>query len=113
VTALVITLALAASSSVEATSYCLRGVMADGSYTRAGSAAMNTVPLGTRVTVDPPVFGRRRWTIRDRIGWGSQLDFWAPSCSISWAFGRRTIQVSQGWPERLYARHTRTRIPCR
>jgi len=81
-----------------ATAYCLTGAMADGSYTRAGSVAHNGYPLGTRVTVSPPVFGRRLYVVRDRIGWGTEIDFWAPSCGQAITFGRRTIRVRRGWP---------------
>lgn len=102
--ALALAAALALGTPTDATSYCLRGRMADGTYTRAGSAAHNGYPLGTRIRVSPPVFGRRRWTVRDRIGWGTSVDFWAPSCGLSWAFGRRVIRVAKGWPQRLYVR---------
>lgn len=73
---------------------------------------MNTLPLGSPITVDPPVFGRRRWTVRDRIGWGTSLDLWAASCAVSRAFGRRLVRVTRGWPERPYTR-ARARIDCR
>lgn len=89
--------------AVVTTSYCLLGTMADGSYTRAGSAANNRLPLGTQITVDPPFLNRRRWTVRDRIGWGTELDLWAPSCALSRSFGRRTTTMRVGWPK-LYAR---------
>jgi hypothetical protein len=54
--------------------------MADGSGVRWGSVASNRFPLGTVLEVDPAPAGRRRWIVRDRIGWGTQLDFWAPTC---------------------------------
>lgn len=90
---LVATMALALSS----TSYCLHGTMADGSWTRHGSVASNVYPLGARITVRPPFFGRRHFTVRDRIGWGSQLDFWSPSCRVARLWGRRTVHVRRGW----------------
>jgi hypothetical protein len=75
------------------TSYCLHGQMADQSTTRAGSVAMNTWPLGTRIRlVDRAFMGRREFVVRDRIGFGSQLDFWAPACSLSMWWGRRTVR---------------------
>ncbi len=89
-----------------ATSYCLRGTMADGTYTRTGSLAHNGFGLGTKLWASPAVFGRHRWTVRDRIGWGSEADFWAPSCSQAIAFGRRSVALTIGWRgwERRYAR---------
>lgn len=95
-TALLLSLVLLGTPT-DATSYCLRGRMADGSYTRAGSAAHNGYPLGTRIRVSPPVFGMGQWTVRDRIGWGTSVDFWAPSCATSRAFGRRTVYLVKGW----------------
>lgn len=100
-TVLATVLALA-TASVDTTSYCLQGRMADGSWVRPGSAAHNGLPLGTRITITPPAFGRRRWVVRDRIGWGTTLDLWAPSCSMSIAFGRRTVALSVGWQHRRY-----------
>lgn len=79
------------------TAYCLHGTMADGSYTRAGSIAHNGYPLGTRVTVWPSPTGARHFVVRDRIGWGTQLDFWLPSCSAALAWGRRVVHVRLGW----------------
>lgn len=80
---------------VQATAYCQRGTMADGSYTRAGSVAHNGYALGTRLTVNG-----RRYVVRDRIGWGSELDIWMPSCAAAVVFGRRVVKVRRGWWER-------------
>jgi 3D (Asp-Asp-Asp) domain-containing protein len=78
--------------AAHSTSYCLNGVMADGTRTRARSAASNRHPLGTRIVLTKPgPGGIRRWVIRDRIGWGSQLDFWAPTCWHSRQWGRRHV----------------------
>lgn len=85
------------AAATTSTSYCLRGTMADGSYTRAGSAAHNGLALGTRITVRPAPFGRSRWVVRDRIGWGTDVDFWAPSCGQAMAYGRRAVSVTVGW----------------
>jgi hypothetical protein len=77
------------------TSYCLRGAMSDGSYTRWGSIAMNRHRLGTHIRITRPssgFFGRTRFTVRDHIGWGSDLDFWAPTCTMSRLWGRRTVR---------------------
>lgn len=79
---------------VQSTAYCDQGTMADGTYTRAGSVAMNMVRLGTRVRVNRSPTGLRYHTVRDRIGWGSQLDFWVPNCAAARAWGRRTVTVS-------------------
>lgn len=97
--------------AVVTTSYCLLGTMADGSYTRAGSAANNTLPLGTHITVDPPFLGRRRWVVRDRIGWGTELDLWAPSCALSRTFGRRQTTMRVGWGELRARRRGRIALP--
>lgn len=94
---------MSALVAVVATSYCLSGTMADGSPTRHWSAASNSLPLGTRIWIEPKVRGRHRWTVRDRIGWGTQLDLWAPSCGQAVAFGRRVLRVRVGW-SRLEAR---------
>jgi hypothetical protein len=93
-TALVVafTPATADARGTAATSYCLRGRMADGTYTRSGSAAMNGVRLGARIRLTGrSFFGARTFTIRDRIGYGTRLDLWAPSCAMSRAWGRRWV----------------------
>jgi 3D (Asp-Asp-Asp) domain-containing protein len=79
------------------TGYCLHGTMADGTYTRAGSVAHNGYPLGTRLTIKPSPTGQRRFVVRDRIGYGTQLDFWVPSCSTAISWGRRVVTVRVGW----------------
>jgi 3D (Asp-Asp-Asp) domain-containing protein len=71
--------------------------MADGSRVRFGSVAMNMLPLGTRVTLHPGLYGRHRFTVRDRIGWGTQLDIWTPSCGAAIAYGRHAQRVAVGW----------------
>lgn len=84
------------------TAYCLQGTMADGTQTRPGSLAHNGYALGTRLSVSPAVFGIRKWTVRDRIGWGTQADFWTSSCSQAIAYGRRYVRLTVGWaPERV------------
>lgn len=86
------------------TAYCLSGTMADGSPVRAGSVAHNGYPLGTRITVSPSFYGQRRFVVRDRIGWGTELDFWTPSCATAYAWGRRVVTVRVGWPTRERAK---------
>lgn len=83
-----------------ATAYCQSGRMADGTYTRVGSVAMNSVRLGTRIRVvgrQAGPGGRRKFTVRDRIGYGSLLDFYMPSCSAAVAWGRRHVRYRVGW----------------
>lgn len=86
-------LAVAASLfTANSTSYCLSGRMADGTQTREGSAASNRHPLGTRLRLTRPgPGGRRLWVVRDRIGYGSELDLWQPTCGQSRAWGRRSV----------------------
>jgi hypothetical protein len=83
----------AAIVSLTSTAYCLSGTMADQTQTRAGSVAMNSVPLGTRVHPTRRVFGRKHFVVRDRIGWGTELDFWTPDCTKALRYGRRTITI--------------------
>lgn len=82
--------------AVESTSYCLDGAMADGSHTRLRAVAMNGLRLGTRIRLIGPrsrtFFGLRIFYVRDRIGSGSELDFWHPSCATSRAWGRRPVR---------------------
>lgn len=84
-------------ASSTAYSLCSSGtVMADGTRVRAGSVASNRHALGTRVEVlDGPAAGR--YTVRDRIGRGSELDIWMASCSGAIAYGRRVVGVRVGW----------------
>lgn len=80
---------------VSSTAYCLAGRMADGSYVRAGSVASNRHRLGARIRLRPRgkrAFGRRTFTVRDRIGWGTELDFWVSSCSTARSYGRRSVR---------------------
>jgi hypothetical protein len=92
------------------TSYspCSSGtIMADGTHVRIGSAASNRHPLGTQITLTQPgPGGLRHWTIRDRIGWGSELDFWQPSCSGAVTWGRRYVTYRIGWKLPLRSRLT-------
>lgn len=100
----------------EATAYspCSSGdTMADGSETRRGSLAHNGYAFGTRVWVEPAVFGRHRYTVRDRIGAYSEADFWTPSCSGAIAFGRRTVRITVGWRGWEARRHARSLMAAR
>lgn len=80
----------------ESTSYCIRGKMADGTRTRNHSVAMNSLPLGSKIKLIKPrrFRGMRTFVVRDRIGHGSELDFWNPSCShATHNWGRRTVTL--------------------
>lgn len=80
----------------ESTSYCVRGKMADGTQTRNHSVAMNSLPLGSKIRlIRPRTFrGMRNFVVRDRIGHGSELDFWNPSCShATGRWGRKTVKI--------------------
>jgi 3D (Asp-Asp-Asp) domain-containing protein len=79
--------------AVVSTAYCLSGQMADGSQVRDGSVASNAYPLGSELEIRPSPTGRRYYRVRDRIGWGTQLDFWLPTCSAARAWGRRTVRI--------------------
>lgn len=92
--------ALALAVPTSSTAYCLNGRMADGTQTRPGSIAHNGYALGTKVTVWPSPTGRRRFIVRDRIGWGTQLDFWLPTCRAALSWGRRVVHVRLGWKRR-------------
>lgn len=75
-----------------ATAYCQSGPVAQQGYSTApGVVANNEWHLGTQIETKRPVFGRRRFVIRDHIGSGSELDFFTYSCSAALAFGRQTV----------------------
>jgi len=90
---------LADTTPVNATSYCLHGQMADQSYTRERSAASNSLPLGTKIRLVGRAGpgGLRLYVIRDRIGYGTELDLWTDSCADARAFGRRNLRFKIGW----------------
>ncbi len=71
--------------------------MADGTFVRAGSVASNSYPLGTKLTIRSSPTGRRHFMVRDRIGYGTQLDFWVSSCGQAINWGRRSVTVRKGW----------------
>lgn len=56
-----------------------------------GEVANNFLPLGARIRTDRPVFGRRNFKVEDRIGSGSELDFYGPSEAACISYGRRRI----------------------
>jgi 3D (Asp-Asp-Asp) domain-containing protein len=76
---------------VSSTCYAQAGQTASGQSTRSGIVANNFLPLGTRILLDRPAFGRRVYIVLDRIGWGSQLDIFNPSEAACVQYGRRTV----------------------
>lgn len=77
----------------ESTSYCATGTMANGQYTHKRSVAMNSLPLGSKIKLIGKKFrGLKVFYVNDRIGSGSELDFWNPSCSHAVRWGRRPVK---------------------
>jgi hypothetical protein len=94
---------LADYRNVDTTSFCEKGIMANGQQTHPGVAAANYLRLGTRIQLVGRVtgpYGRRRYTITDRIGSQSSLDLWVSDCNAARAFGRRTTSYQIGWGKR-------------
>lgn len=93
--------------AVGSTAYdlCSSGpIMADGRHVHTGAVAINFLPLGTRIRLDQPIRmhnthgvleRRRAFVVEDRIGWGTQADFWFARCAEANAYGRqrRTFRV--------------------
>lgn len=82
--------------SVSSTSYCTAGTMADGQQTYLGAVAGNIWPLGTVLTVLSGSHAGEQVTVADRIGWGSELDFFTWSCHAAVEYGREQIEVQAG-----------------
>jgi 3D (Asp-Asp-Asp) domain-containing protein len=85
--------------SVTTTAYspCSSGTMtASGQHVRAGIAAANWLRLGTRIRIWPPAFGRTRYVVEDRVGYGTSLDLYTPSCEAAIEYGRRVERVTIG-----------------
>lgn len=81
-------------SLLQSTSYCETGLMANGHRTYRGAVAGNRWPLGTRLHVSNSPYGPGTFTVTDRIGHGSQLDFAIPGdCTAARTWGRRSIRV--------------------
>lgn len=66
--------------------------MSDGTFTRAGSVASNRHPLGTRLRMLSGPFKGKTFVVRDRIGWGTELDFWMSSCAPARAYGSKVTR---------------------
>jgi len=56
-----------------------------------GEVASNQFPLGTKIMLDHPVFGHREYVVLDRIGYGSELDFYNPSEAACDEYGREEV----------------------
>ena len=67
--------------------------MADGEQTYIGAAAGNLWRFGTRIKILSGRLAGTIVTISDRIGWGSQLDIFNPSCAWAIQYGRERIEV--------------------
>lgn len=78
--------------AADSTAYCVNGTTASGAPTGPRTAASNRHSLGTKIRLTRPgPGGIQIWTIRDRIGSGSELDFWAGNCSSARKWGRRKV----------------------
>lgn len=83
-----------ATGTLSSTAYCETGLMANGHHTHRGAVAANRWPLGTRLHVSDSPYGAGTFTVTDRIGHGSQLDFAIPGdCPAALRWGRRTVRV--------------------
>jgi 3D (Asp-Asp-Asp) domain-containing protein len=77
--------------TVSATCYAQGSITASGGPVYVGEVANNFLALGTRIYLDGSVFGKRDYVVEDRIGYGSELDFYNPSEATCLWFGRREI----------------------
>lgn len=83
-----------AGRAVVSTAYCETGRMANGENTYIGAVAGNLWPLGTVLEVSDSPYGPGLFTVADRIGSGSELDFATPGdCSTAIQWGRRPVTV--------------------
>lgn len=79
--------------NVSSTSYCQSGTTSSGVHTYVGEVAGNIWPLGTRLYIVSGEHAGETVTVLDRIGYGSQLDFYTPSCHDAIVYGREQIRV--------------------
>lgn len=63
--------------------------MANGEYPYVGAVACNLVPIGTLLYIE----GMGTFVVKDRIGHGSQLDFFMETEDECNTFGRRALDV--------------------
>ena len=76
--------------TLESTAYThTGGNMANGEYPSVGAVACNLVPLGTKIYIE----GLGYYTVKDRIGGGSQLDIFMNTEAECLNYGRRMINV--------------------
>jgi hypothetical protein len=54
-----------------------------------GEVANNFLPLGTKIRLDHPAFGRTDFVILDHIGEGSELDIYNTSNAACEEYGRQ------------------------
>lgn len=79
---------------LSSTAYCETGLMANGHRTHRGAVAANRWPLGTRLHVTDSPYGPGIFTVEDRIGWGSDLDFAMPGdCEGARTWGRHPVHA--------------------
>lgn len=77
------------------TCYSLRGTMANGKYVHWGAVASNHLRLGTRIKLTSRTFyGRRKFKVSDTGSalWDGHLDFWHPSTSACYSWGKRNVK---------------------
>ena len=74
--------------TVSSTCYAQGGTTASGAQAYFGEVANNFLPLGTRIRLDSPAFGRRDFTVKDHIGSGSELDIFNESEAACQRYGR-------------------------
>lgn len=76
--------------TLESTAYTHTGDdMANGEHPHIGAVACNLVPLGTQIYIE----GLGYYTVKDRIGYGSQLDIFFNTESECVNYGRRIVNV--------------------
>jgi 3D (Asp-Asp-Asp) domain-containing protein len=71
-------------------------ITASGTAVAVGIVAMNALPLGSTIHIVSGPFAGAVETVMDRIGWGSELDFWLPSCWEARQYGRQWIEIEVG-----------------
>jgi len=77
--------------SASSTAYCDSGPTASGSGTYEGEVASNRHPIGTRLRITSGPQAGREVSVQDRIGSGSELDFYMGSCSAAARYGRQQV----------------------
>lgn len=77
--------------TVDSTCYAEGGLTASGTQAHIGEVAVmpGFLPLGSRIKLDRPAFGRRVFRVEDHIRSGSELDVFYPSEVRCEAYGRQ------------------------